>query len=244
MKIHVAILTCDRVDLTRITVDSFLKHNDRARFSIKYGDDASTNQGIHELMRDRNIECVVRNRTRLGCSPTSEALVNAVSKDPWWRIRSRDLLLYLQNDFESVRPIDLELIDRIFRDPRVGWVRLFGEHKNDRVIGGNPAITYHRQRPGRPDIEWERYDIGQLEELQIADAPYSLHPTIVRRNLARSIFKDAKSELDTLRNADRLGVKCVRFMRNVTNHIGIGAATPGGLYGKSSGSFHAESKST
>lgn len=227
MKITVAILTCDRLELTKKTVKSFLKHNSRDNFEIFYGDDASLDPTIHEFMKRNDIPCLMNHKKRAGCSPSSDELINLA-----WMINQAPYILYLQNDFESVRPIPLDAVKQTFDDKsNVGWIRLYGLNKNDTIKGGNPTDPRNKFKDGSPVVRWEKLKIFG-EKIEIGDAQWSYHPAIHRSDVLRKLIKGATRERDVGMAAAKSGILTARFMKNVTNHIGIRKTTPGGKFGK------------
>jgi hypothetical protein len=48
----------------------------------------------------------------------------------------------------------------------------------------------------------------------------------------RGLIKGAKRERDVGMAAVKSGLMTARFMKNITNHIGIRKTTPGGKFGK------------
>jgi hypothetical protein len=230
IRISVAILTCDRLELTRKTVESFLKHNNRDNFDIFYGDDASTIPQIHKFMEKHSIPCLMKNKKRLGCSPSSAKLINLTTM-----ISQLPYILYLQNDFESARPIPLNIIQQVFdKHRKVGWIRLYGLNKNDTIPGGNPTDPRHKFKggvPGGPMVKWKKLEIDN-EALEIGDAQWSYHPAIHRANVLNKITKGATRERDVGVAALKTGLLTARFTKNITNHIGIRKTTPGGKFGK------------
>lgn len=227
MHIAVAILTCDRLDLTKRTVKSFLKHNNGNDFEIFYGDDASKDSVIHQFMKKQGIPCLMKHKKRVGCSPSSEELINLT-----WIISKAPYVLYLQNDFESVRPIPLNIVQRVFDDHfRVGWIRLYGLNKNDTIPGGNLTDPKNKFKPGSPMVKWKKFKVAN-EELEIGDAQWSYHPAIHRSKVLRELTKGAARERDVGIAAVKSGFLTARFMKNITNHIGIRKTTPGGKFGK------------
>ena len=224
-KITVAILTCDRLSLTKKTTDSFISHNGRDNFDVYYGDDASSSDEIHEFMKKRDIPCLVRHDRRLGCSPTTEELINKAME-----CSNNEYIMYLQNDFETVRPIDIDLVERIFEDREVGWIRLAGIYWNNTEKESRAYSTVHGRLPDKPEVEWGPYDIGE-EALEITTAPWSHHPSIARRSVLQKIVKNIKREVDAVQNAYKTNLKAVRFLDNITNHIGTKQSTPCGKFG-------------
>ena len=226
MKITVVIPTCDRLKLTQKTVESFLRHNDRANYDIYYGDDASKDQSTHEYMASQNIPCLVKHTKRKGCSPTSDALIQAAALQ-----NDNKLILYIQNDCETIRTIPLQVIEEIFKIPNVVTVRLYGLHKNNTIPGGNPVSTTHHGKPGLPKVKWKPLTIHG-ESLEIGDIHWAFNPSINRKDVLTKIVTGVQSEADAIKKAVRIGILTVRFMNNITNHIGYDQSTPNGIYGK------------
>ena len=75
MKIAIALLTCDRFEYTKRTCETFLEHNDASDFRLYYGDDASADQRVPELVESLGFRPVVRHATRQGCSYASDELL-------------------------------------------------------------------------------------------------------------------------------------------------------------------------
>ena len=157
-KITVAILTCDRLSLTKRTVDSFISHNGRDQFDLYFGDDASTSDETHEFMESRNIPCLVKHKRRLGCSPTTEELINKAMGSS-----DNEYVMYLQNDFETVRPMNIRLIERIFEDQKVGWIRLAGIYWNNTEKEAHLYSKVNGRLPGKPEIDCKPDDLGEEE---------------------------------------------------------------------------------
>ena len=122
-----------------------------------------------------------------------------------------------QNDFESVRPIPLDVVQTVMDSrPRVGWVRLYGINKNDTIKGGNPTNPTHKFKPGQPLVKWKPFEIAG-ERLEIGDIHWCYHPAINRREVLLKIIQGVKSERDAAEAALKTGCLTVRFMRNITN---------------------------
>jgi hypothetical protein len=227
MKIAVVFLTCDRLDLTKKTVKSFLNKNDRSNFDLFYGDDQSTDDRIHSFMNRNSIKCIMTHGKRRGCSQSSDELLYRASNES-----NADYILYMQNDFESVRTIPLKVIAEIMDDHQnVGWIRLYGLNKNATVPGGNPTDPTNKFKPNKPMVEWTPSTIFG-ENIEIGDAQWSYHPAIHRWDILLHIIKGATRERDVGIAAVHTGLLTARFMDNITNHIGIRKTTPGGKFGK------------
>ncbi len=224
MRLSVPILTCDRFELTKITVESFIKHNGREH-DMYYGDDASVDVRVHEFMESLGIPSLVRNKTRRGCSPTTAELFHRIVERT-----DNAFLLHLQNDFETVRPIPWDIVEKIFEDDQVGWVRLYGTHE---APGGRPCGNTHggRRRPNQAQVKWSPLVIDG-EPLERGDIHWCYHPTITRQAFATELTKGVTKAHTTMINSARIGKLTVRFMDNITHHLarhGKGS-TPGGIF--------------
>jgi hypothetical protein len=202
--------------LTTKTIESFLRYNNRDNYDIFYGDDASEDPTIHELMRKHNIPCLMKHDTRKGCSPSTDELIQKVCNK-----NDNKYILYLQNDFESLRPIPLDIVKQIMETmPEIGWVRLWGKRNNDRKIN----------QPDRLEPGWTPLKIGS-EQLEVGRYIYPYCPMISRRDILSQSVRGAARERDTRRAGIKTGLKTIRFTRNIVNHIGFDIQTPGGEYG-------------
>ena len=120
MKIAVALLTCDRYDYTVQTVESFLSHNNPDDFLLFHGDDASTDRRVVEYVQSKGFQTVVQHTERKGCSPTTDALLHAVAQ----HVNPGALVLYLQNDIESCRPLPQRQVRDLLACPEISFVQL------------------------------------------------------------------------------------------------------------------------
>jgi len=224
MRIAVCITTLNRHDLTRITVESFLAHNHRDDFDLFYGDDNSSDDCIHDLMERHNVPCLVKAEKQLGCSVLTDRLVAEVLK-----ASDTPAVLVLQNDMESIRPIPLDVVDQVFKDADVGWIRLQGVWENaithNRPLGTNNAAVLKRHHA--PEVVWRRCDMLG-ETLERGDIHWAF-ASITRRELIGQMTRGAKCATDIIRQAAPLKKLTVRFCENVVNHIGT-ERTPGGIF--------------
>ena len=222
MKITVVILTCDRLGLTRQTVDSFLEHNNRSNFDIFYGDDAS-NESTHKFMASRKIPCIVRHTKRKGCSPTSNELIKESI-----RIVYNPLTLYLQNDFETVRPLPLRAICHVFnRKPDIGWMRLWGRWNNEPLE--HKEFT-HRYKKKHPVVKWT-FLTSHREKIAIGDIDWKYHPCIHRTDILVSVLDGVLRDRHAGHKALETKLLTAVLTNNVVRNLGVKRSTPQGLFG-------------
>jgi len=218
--IAVALLTCDRPGYTARTALSFRRHNPDGCWQLLHADDGSTADGMPGLVGALGFETVVAHKTRQGYGPTLRDLA-AAARD---RVGPDGLVLVLENDFYSLRPLPLDVVAAVFARPEIGVLRLWHNWKSKR----------HglRDRSARR-IPWQPWQLAG-ERLEL-DTPakrvrWSTNPIVVRAELLASITAAAASEREAMRVARKLDHLTARVVENVTTHIGT-RSTPAGVYG-------------
>ncbi len=204
--IAVCLMTCDRPEYTRRTLESFLAHNpDRSRFVLLHGDDASRESTNLQLARGAGFDTIVQSSVRVGNLAHRMALIAAAAKVAPW-------LLILENDIESVRPFPWDLFDFVARQKHVYTLRLFGKFKD---AAGREACKVTHQWKGEQPIVWS--DVPDApERAQIADIHWSAQPSVTRAKSAIALHFKQKRELGLT----------MRVVANVMNHIGAQRTRP------------------
>jgi hypothetical protein len=203
--IAVALLTCDRFDYTRRTVESFARFNDLKRFKLLHADDASTDPRIVPLVQAHGFKTVLRHETRRGWLVTRTRLLRRAAKQAAW-------ILNLENDIETAREFPWSLFAYAAKDYSVSCVRLYGRWK-DRERR-DACLTRHKAT-GHP-VQWRPFR-GAPESSQIAHIHWSAQPSVTR--------------VDDLLSHHRIGGPpmgglTVRPKKNVTFHIGVERTIP------------------
>jgi len=206
MLIAVCLLTCDRVEYTRVTVESWARFNGGdPRFLLLHADDASVAQTNGELVRSHGFRTVIQHTTRRGNHATRLALLKYAAKRADW-------ILVLENDIESIRPFPWPLFDFVRAQPDLSSLRLFGKFK-DRD-GRDPCLTTHKHA-GHVPVEW-RPARHAPEPAQVGRIHWSAQPTVTRSQ--------------ELLHLHRKGVeprgRTVRVKSNVMVHIGVERTQP------------------
>ncbi len=220
MKLAVALLTCDRYDYTVRTVESLLEHNDVAKWNLLYADDASTDPRIRPYVESKGFEPLVLNDTRLGCSPTTEALMVAIAeRHPGIRV------LYLQNDFESVRPLPEGDIRKQLEDDDTAFAQLTYRKPRNRY---NRRLAFYW-----PDEEaWKFGDTSRGEHVYTqVGGGLGYHPFVACIDVLVHSTAGVLTEKGFRRSTITLGKKIVRYTRPVMRHIGR-HSTPDGMFGR------------
>jgi len=237
-RLIVLVLTCDRLNYTKRTVDSFLElnysqmHGAGLQFDLFYADDASIGwDDMKAYMQSRGFICIHRNETRAGCSPcTRDALLKCLhigrKREASWGYKYG--LLYLQNDWESAASLPpLASLRTIFSDKAVGWMRLYGAFKDKEQK--QPVSGKHL---GNGKLaNWMPY--SRYKGMEVAQIHWCYNPSITRLGLIKPLFSEPVSrESDVIHRSAKLSsYVAVRYPDNVMYHIGD-VVTPGGMFGR------------
>jgi len=96
VRVAVCLLTCDREDQTKITLDTFLAHNDPARFRLIHADGGSETSANANMAAAAGFETVYAPSERVSQFESVRRLVDAAEGAEW--------VLYLEADMEWARP--------------------------------------------------------------------------------------------------------------------------------------------
>lgn len=205
--IVVGLMTCDRVDYTRRTLESFAQHNDLTKFKLIHADDASKEDN-RAVAAAHGFETVVQSQRRYGVRVMRSSLIDAaVAMHAEW-------LLLLENDIETVRPFPFRLFRYVCHHfPEVYTLRLYGQYKD--VEKKEPCLTTHK-RQFHQTVEWLRMP-GAPEPAERGLIHWSAQPAVTR--------------LAELSHLHQTGHEprgwTARVVENVTSHIGHDNRTPG-----------------
>jgi len=215
---NVALLTCDRYEYTIQTVESYLKHHEPGR--MYYADDASSDPRVRPYVESKGFEPLVLHDKRAGCSPTTEQLIRAVGE----RVDSGSALLYLQNDFETVRPLPLVDIEEHLARDDVAFVQLSYR---------KPRSRYNRRLAWFwPDGErWTFGDTGRGDFVFTKPGGgQGYHPSIGLIETWLQAVRGVRNEKNYCKNVIHMNKHICRAVLPVMRHIGA-RSTPDGRYG-------------
>jgi GT2 family glycosyltransferase len=203
--IAVALLTCDRVEYTQRTLETFAAHNDLDRFVLLHADDGSEDTSNNDLAQSYGFTTVVDHPTRRGWLVTRTRLLRRAAKRAAW-------ILNLENDIETVRPFPWTLFEYASKDYSISCLRLYGQWKDrDRK---DACLTRHKATGER--VDWRPYR-GAPESSQIARIHWSAQPSVTRADDLLSHHRIS---------GPPLGGYTVRPKKNVTFHIGLERTPP------------------
>lgn len=208
--ITVCLLTCDRSDYTRVTLSSFLEHNDLSRFRLIHGDDASEGKRNLRYAAQHGFETVEHTRERIGGQEMRRRLVmRAAAMSDW--------VLILENDWEWVRAFPWRLFDYLRASrPDVYALRLFGEFKERDQK--RKAGTRHRGKDNLP-AGWTQ-DPAAPEPCEIGTIHWGAPPCVTRASDLVWLHQNCRKESDSIRRSGLIDSLTARTPENVVFHIG------------------------
>lgn len=220
MKLAVCLVTADRPEFTRVTLESLFTHNPGLDALLLHADDGSTTPTNKELARMFGFQPVFYNKgPRLGGQRMRFELARAA------RELGATHVLMLENDIESCRPLPLGFLEFAFERPDVYCVRLYGIYK-ERNQQRKCAPSHHGKGKGTFDPGWKPFSNPFGETAEIGDAHWGAQPCITRINELVFLHDGTRSEGQSRRKSGKLDFFTVRLMDNVTYHIGA-ERTPG-----------------
>jgi hypothetical protein len=214
------LLTCDRFEYTVETVESLLKLQPVNSLDLYHADDASTDKRVVQYVQAKGFQTILRNKRRLGCSPTTEAAMRELSK----RVEPGTLVLYLQNDFELCRRLPTQEIFDLLAEPDVAFVQLTYRRPRNRY---NRRLAFYW-----PDGEkWIFGDQskGPCVRTELGGG-LGYHPSVAKIETWLTSTEAVSKERHFLHRTIRLNKQIARLTAPVFRHIGR-LSTPEGIYG-------------
>lgn len=207
MKVALALLTCNRPDITRKTVASLKKHLDLSRFELLHADDCSdTNENI-EIARAAGFKELYRTEQRQGvASMWRNTILRAAAMKCDW-------ILIQENDWEWVRDFPWAALEKVNADKRIYTMRLYGEFRER-----------GRKRPCNPmhmsKFKKTNWKPSQYEGFNIGDAHWGFACNLIRTADALFLTGGIKNEGDARRRCKLIDKLSVRPQENFVFHIG------------------------
>jgi hypothetical protein len=210
LTIAVLLQTCGREDLTRRTVESFVRYNLPRDCLLLHADDESVGPENIAIAKEGWFNTVFAPVERLGQMAGLKAMcaeVEACRRRAKW-------IVYLESDWLTVKkwPWNLRHL------PDVETVRLFGERKAQE--GPRAMAATNCLATGRP-IEWHS-DMPGIEY----GLAHFVAPSITRADVLLPLVRECATVKDICRARP---LRSVRPVENVVWHIGAheGGQTPG-----------------
>ncbi len=232
-RIHVAATAWRRPDYTRRTLESFWHHNRmsefRPWFGLDGGQEPEVAAEVASIFGAYGYSLAVMEEENVGVARLTDHLIRAVAERAE---TSSDLVLLLQNDWESVRPVPIGAVRQLLAgpgrvsdplgtrtpsNPRVGCMWLYGRYRER----GNraPVGTRHWGLPGAPEIAWTDA-VCAGEQIKFGRAYWSHPPSVTRLALARELTAGATDEKESFARSGRLDYLTAWLQDPVFYHIG------------------------
>lgn len=223
-RLAVCLITCDRPDYTKRTVESFCDHNagsGLSRFDLMHFDDASTTPDNAEIAtRFRFWSHFAKHRR--GVTATIASAVHAAY------VAGHSHVLILENDWESVRPFPWDLFDYFLAVPVAYTLRLTGQFKewDDKANGGKgagrrPFGTDHAGRGNKP-VRWDAL-MDAPEPAEMGMIHWGNPPAVTRVKEALWLLDGTRSEKECREKSGLMEAGSdftIRPAFNVFYHIG------------------------
>ncbi len=211
MKVAITLLTCGRAEYTKLTLESLAKYNDLDRFVLMHGIDyvGDGREENRALADSHGFETVVHPHKRLGNALMIHRLFEQAEK------AGVDMVLLLENDWESLKPIDWDMIEALHSDDAVYCARLYGAYKGE----GN-TLKAHPGHAGRNDLfpTWERWRDGW----EVGDIHWAHPPSITKIDRALFVATGVRRGHESMVKSGKLTELTARPVGgNIMFHIGV-----------------------
>jgi hypothetical protein len=203
LTVSVCLITCERYEYTRRTVESFARLNDISRFKLLHADDASEDERICAVANEFGFETVCRPAKRQGNMATIRGAVAAA--DTNW-------VVILENDWESARPFPWHSLQEIAARPAIFCLRLCGAFR-DQI--GTAFSPLHVGR-NKALANWQ--PLGS--ELEVASIHWGNLPAVTRAPELHWLLAGAGREKEVSLRSGKLDLLTARVKDNVFNDIG------------------------
>jgi glycosyltransferase involved in cell wall biosynthesis len=188
MTIVIGIQTCNRLVFTKQCIESIIKYNpDSINMPWVVSDDGSTD-GTAEYIKSLSfIRESVLHPIQSGITLGLKRLVDA-------SVLYGDILMYIQNDWQQIRSIDFNGIEKFFEEhPEAGHIQMIrykGKDCKDRPSGSAMQINNYTKKKIKPGIP-----IKSGKEIIIpGDWHYADIPGFTRLSYAIKMFGDVLNE--------------------------------------------------
>lgn len=231
MKLAIILITCDRENYTRKTLEGFSHFNQRCAdtpYPVKlyHVDDASDTDLNVRLAAKYGFETVRRHPSRLGNTATRSKAIYSVDK-----IAGPSHIMLLENDWESDRALPWEAIRFAMehKEHDIYHMRLWRYFKSRKKFAswdGRSELVYrghagrNRAAPG-----WQPL-LGAPEVLEIGDIHWGAPPAVTRTKEMVWLHEGVSSESESILRSGEITARVAQVTTNVFWHIGE-ERTPG-----------------
>lgn len=177
MKIVIGVQTCNRIDLTKETIESIIKWNPEAKDMPWVVSDDGSVDGTKKYIEGL---CFIN---EANFYPKQTGITKGLQRLVTLAMKYGDIILYLQNDWRQTRTIDFKAIEKFYEErPNAGHIQtikykgkgktrpsstavLINLHTREKIIPGEPIIIANEKIiPGN----WHYADIPGFTNLKFA----------------------------------------------------------------------------
>lgn len=229
--IAVLLITRDRADYTRRTLDAWREQNDgnaMHRFELLHVDDASLDSENFRLAGAAGFETIATHDQPYGVTASIRRAANRAAQ-----LQIPNCLI-LENDWTAVRPFPWELFDYFTQVPVAYCLRLTGRWKeqDENGKGRRPFGTDHAGR-GKKEVLWCPL-MDAPEPCEMGSIHFGNPPAVTRTSTLRWLLEGSDSEAAVRLKSGKLVVgndytirpTCGEYESPVFLHIGA-ERTPG-----------------
>lgn len=226
MKIVIGIQTCNRLEMTKKAIDSLLGYNPGVE-NIPWiiADDCSID-GTEEYLQSMSfIDRIVQYTKQSGITNCMKLLIDT-------SVDYGDIILYLQNDWETIRKIDFKSIAYFYElHKNTGHIRtiLYKGQGTERPASKVNLATREPIKTGIPILI-------EKEKLIPGNWHYSDIPGFTRLDLAKKMFENMRydSDAEGVRTINIHNMKCDNYLLDNQPFRNIdftgSSRTPGRIY--------------
>jgi hypothetical protein len=218
MNLALLLITSNRPDLTKRTLESFRQMNGEALpCQLFHADDVSAGDENFELAKAFGCQTILRTTRRHGAHGTRYQALKRIAE-----IADPTHVFLLENDWRSARPVPWDQV-RFFADHTNAYCfRLYGEQKQE--DGTRPAGPVHAGRDNA-DPGWKPLD-GVMKGCELGDIHWGAPPHVATMKHLLKLHSRTANDRQVMRESGKINQPVIRVRSNVFWHIGD-ERTPG-----------------
>lgn len=218
MKLALLLVTSNRSDLTKRTLESFRQMNGESLpCTLFHADDVSATAENFELAKAFGCQTILRSTQRLGAHGTRAAALRRIAE-----MDCPTHVFILENDWRSARPVPWDQVQFFADHSKAYCFRLYGAQKQE--DGTRPAGAHHAGRDNA-DPGWQDLT-GVMSGCEIGDIHWGAPPHVARMGTLLKLHTDTRNDRQVMKKSGRVKEKVIRVKDNVFWHIGD-ERTPG-----------------
>jgi hypothetical protein len=196
MNWHLAVLAWKRPAILERTLLSFCRHNRLRDWRLWYALDGGSDESQCEMLAAMRFQCLVQQDENVGIARMFDDLLGALMESA----SPEDLVLILEDDWESIRPVPVFLIEDFLRNRTTATYRLFGRYK-ERGRGGSLRLCVE----DRQLTQWQTVDVAG-QAIETAQSFWCHPPQVTRLALAYEFAHGAVKEPVSIARSLEAGV--------------------------------------